>query len=106
MLDEPGHNGIWGVGVYENEYVNEGGVWKIAKLHFYPVALTDYDGGFMKSALPMEGVSALYPPDKSPTEVYRTFRRTTFRRSASSIRVTGKSLKDLPQPKDDVVGRE
>jgi hypothetical protein len=106
MLGEPGHNGVWGVGVYENTYAKEGGVWKISSLHFYPVALADYDGGFMKAALPMEGVSALYPPDKPPTEVYRTFPANYIPPFSYVHPVTGKSLKDLPQPKDDVVGRD
>ena len=106
MLGEPGHNGIWGVGVYENTYAKEGGVWKISSLHFYPVALADYDGGFTKAALPMEGMSALFPPDKPPTEVYRTFPANYIPPFSFVHPVTGKSLKDLPQPKDDVVGRE
>lgn len=106
MLSEPGANGVWGVGVYENEYVKEGAVWKISKLHFYPVALTDYDGGFMKSALPMEGVSALFPPDRPPTEVYRTYPSAYIPPFSFVHPVTGKSLKDIPQPKDDVAGRE
>jgi hypothetical protein len=106
MLGEAGHNGVWGVGVYENTYAKEAGVWKISSLHFYPVALADYDGGFMKQALPMEGVSALYPPDKPPTEVYRTFPANYIPPFSFVHPVTGQSLKDLPQPKDDVVGRE
>jgi hypothetical protein len=106
MLGEAGHNGVWGVGVYENRYVKEGGVWKIASLHFYPVALTDYDGGFMRSALPMEGVSALFPPDKPPSEVYRTYPANYIPPFSFDHPVTGKSLKDLPQPADDVVGRK
>lgn len=106
MLGEPGRNGVWGVGIYENEYVKEGGVWKISSLHFYPFALTDYDQGFMRSALPMEGVSALFPPDAPPTEVYRTFPSNYIPPFSFDHPVTGRSLKDLPQPADDVVGRE
>ncbi len=106
MLGEPGRNGVWGVGVYENEYVKEGGVWKISSLHFYPTALTDYDQGFMRSALPMEGVSALFPPDAPPTEVYRPYPSNYIPPFSFDHPVTGQSLKDLPQPADDVVGRE
>lgn len=105
MLGEPGRNGVWGVGIYENEYVKEGGVWKISSLHFYPTALTDYDQGFMRSALPMEGMSALFPPDSPPTEVYRPFPSNYIPPFSFDHPVTGQSLKDLPQPADDVVGR-
>ena len=101
-----GQDGQWQEGPYENEYVKEGGVWKIAKLHFYPTALTDYDQGFMKSALPMDGMSALFPPDRPPTEVYRTYPSNYIPPFSFLHPVTGQSLKDLPQPKDDVVGRE
>ena len=106
MLGEPGRNGVWGVGIYENEYVKEGGVWKISSLHFYPSALTDYDQGFMRSALPMEGASALFPPDSPPTEVYRPFPSNYIPPFSFDHPVTGQSLKDLAQPADDVVGRE
>jgi hypothetical protein len=102
QLAEPGANGVWGVGVYENEYVKERGTWKISKLHFYPVALTDYDLGFMRSALRMEGPSALFPPDKPPTEVYRTFPANYIPPFSFDHPVTGKSLKDIPQPADSV----
>ena len=73
MLSEPGANGVWGVGQYENAYVKERGVWKIAKLHFYVQAMGDYDLGFSRGPLRMEGPSALFPPDRPPSEVYRTF---------------------------------
>ncbi|HTN13393.1 MAG TPA: nuclear transport factor 2 family protein [Sphingomonadaceae bacterium] len=106
MLSEPGRNGVWGVGIYENKYVKEGGVWKISSLHFYPTALTDYDLGFMKSTLPMEGMSALFPPDRPPTEVYRTLPGNYIPPFSFDHPVTGKSLKDLPQPPDDVLGRK
>jgi hypothetical protein len=39
----------WGTGIYENEYVNEGGVWKIRKLHLYPTMYTPYDEGWAKT---------------------------------------------------------
>lgn len=39
----------WGTGVYENEYVNDGGVWKIRKLHLYPTMYTPYDEGWAKT---------------------------------------------------------
>jgi hypothetical protein len=105
MLGEGGHNGVWGVGIYENEYVKQRGRWYISKLHFYPVALTDYDAGFMRAPLPMEGVSALFPPDRPPTEVYRTFPSNYIPPFSFDHPVTGASLKDLPQPPDDVAGR-
>ncbi|WP_305096824.1 nuclear transport factor 2 family protein [Croceibacterium aestuarii] len=106
MLAEPGANGQWGVGLYENEYVKQGGVWKISKLHFYMTALTDYDLGWTKSAIPMEGQSALFPPDRPPTEVYRSYPGAYIPPFDYVHPVTGKSLKNIPQPADDVVGRK
>lgn len=106
QLAEPGTNGIWGVGIYENEYVKERGVWKIAKLHFYVTAQTDYDAGFMRSALPMPGPSALFPPDQPPTEVYRAFPGAYIPPFSFDHPVTGEPLRNVPQPADDVVGRK
>ncbi len=105
QLARPGANGIWGVGITNADYVKEGAVWKIAKLHFYVTAQTDYDLGFTKSALPVEGPSAVFPPDKPPTEQYRSFPAPISRRSISIIRSRGKPLKDIPQPVDTVTGR-
>lgn len=105
MLARPGANGVWGVGVYENRYVKEGGAWKFDSLHFYPVAQADYDAGFMRGPIPMEGPSALFPPDKPPTEAYRSYPAAYIPPFSFDHPVTGKSLKDIPQPADDVVRR-
>ena len=105
QLSEPGTNGVWGVGIYENEYVKEGGVWKIARLHFYPMALTDYDKGWQRSLLPLKAQSALFPPDKPPTKVYRALPGNYLPPFSFKHPVTGKPLTDLPQGVDSVLGK-
>jgi hypothetical protein len=106
QLSEPGANGIWGVGIYENEYVKEGGVWKIAALHFYPTAFTDYDRGWARSLLPMKGPSALFPPDRPPTVVYRTMPGNYIPPFSFKHPVTGAPLTNLPQAADSVTGQK
>jgi len=105
MLSSPGANGIWGVGIYENHYVKDNGVWKIADLHFYPTAFTDYDAGWARSQLPMKGPSALFPPDQPPREVYRTMPGNYIPPFSYRHPVTGAPLTDLPQAVDSVLGR-
>jgi hypothetical protein len=105
MLAEPGANGVWGVGIYENKYAKDDGVWKIESLHFYPTAFTDYDKGWAQSMLPMKGPSALFPPDKPPTEVYRTLPGNYIPPFSYNHPVTGQPLKNLPQAIDSVLGK-
>ena len=105
MLAEPGVNGQWGVGVYENAYVKEGGVWKISSLHFYPTAQTDYDAGWMRGPTQMQGPSALFPPDEPPTEVYRSYPSQYIPPFSYPHPVTGEPI-TVVQPRDDIAGRE
>jgi hypothetical protein len=105
MLAEPNANGIWGVGIYENEYVKEGGVWKIAKLNFFPTGFTDYDKGWARSLLPLKGQSALFPPDEPPTYVYRALPGNFIPPFSFKHPVTGKPLTNLPQAVDSVTGK-
>lgn len=105
MLSEPGASGIWGVGIYENEYVKEAGVWKIAKFHFYPTAFTDYDRGWARSMLPMKGPSAVFPPDKPSTKVYRAMPGNYIPPFSYPHPVTGQPLTNLPQAADSVTGQ-
>ncbi|MFO7275487.1 MAG: nuclear transport factor 2 family protein [Pseudomonadota bacterium] len=104
MLSEPNANGIWGVGIYENEYVKEDGVWKISKFNFFPTGFTDYDKGWARSLLPLRGQSALFPPDKPPTYVYRALPGNFIPPFSYKHPVTGKPLTDLPQAVDSVLG--
>ncbi|MGZ3312520.1 MAG: nuclear transport factor 2 family protein [Caulobacteraceae bacterium] len=45
MSDAKGHASLEG-GILENDYVREGGVWKIAHLHFYPQYEGPYETGW------------------------------------------------------------
>lgn len=105
QLAQPGANGQWAVGIFENDYVKEGGVWKIAKLHFYMTARTDYDKIWGEGAIPMAGPSALFPPDEPPSEVYRSFPAAYIPPFSFPHPVTGAPLTDLPMAGDDVTGR-
>jgi hypothetical protein len=95
----------WGEGVYENEYVKEGGVWKIARLHFYVTGFVDYDLGFDKGPVPTEGMSAIFPPDRPPTEVYRAFPGVYIPPFHYPHPVTGKPIDIGGEPADSVLGR-
>lgn len=106
QLARPGANGEWAVGIYEDEYVKERGTWKLSKVHFYLTAKTDYDLPWIRGANPMGGQSALFPPDLPPTEVYRSFPGVFIPPFSFTHPVTGKSLKEIPQPSDNVVGRK
>lgn len=62
----------WGVGVYENEYVKEDGVWKIASLQAYHRMYTPYEEGWGKTALPIEPPSGI-EPDRAPSDDYAAY---------------------------------
>jgi SnoaL-like protein len=75
-LMQVGHLGKearWGEATYENEYVKEGDVWKIARLHSFITFYVEYDKGWNKGgvALPqhLEGLE----PDADSTVKYGAF---------------------------------
>jgi hypothetical protein len=77
MLGHLGKDAFWGDGIEENDYVNEGGVWKIRSLHLYVNFIAPFEGGWarMKPA-PADwrtDVAKDFPPDRPPTETYRPF---------------------------------
>ena len=103
QLARPNAAGQWGEGVYENAYRKENGVWKIASLHFYVTGFTDYDVGWTKSAIPTEGPSALLPPDRPPSEIYRSFPGVYIPPFHYPHPVTGKPIDTGPPPADSIV---
>jgi hypothetical protein len=64
--------GVWGDGVYENEFVKVNGVWKIHKDHVYTTFFTPYDPGWAFGARPTPKASEKIPPDLPPTEKYES----------------------------------
>ncbi len=63
----------WGLGVLENEYVKENGVWKIRRHHFFTTMYTPYEAGWAKEAIPNAAPSQELPPDRPPTVAYEAF---------------------------------
>jgi hypothetical protein len=70
----------WEEGIFENEYVKQGGIWKIHRVHYYPRVITDYELGWAKNAKPVPGPSAEFPPDRPSTEVYGTYPKMYYPR--------------------------
>jgi hypothetical protein len=58
---------MWGSGIYENELVKDGGVWKYKRLHFYRTYKVYYKGGWATAKDPGEvGSEQLLPSRFTP----------------------------------------
>ena len=68
--------GIIGMGIYENEYAKEDGIWKIRKLHAYFRMYTRDVDGWGKFAMPNTRPEEKLPPDRPPTIVYEQYPST------------------------------
>lgn len=70
-----GSGGNWGSGIYENEYVKEGGVWKIRTLHLYVKFYAPYEGGWTRASADSAlryGKSAVRP-NRPPSVAYQPY---------------------------------
>ena len=63
----------WGDVIYENTYVKQNGVWKIATIRAPFVMYTNFDGWARNATPNTRPDSFLPPPDRMPTEVYLTY---------------------------------
>ena len=71
-----GSGGNWGEGVYENEYVNEDGVWKISKLHWYATFVAPYEGGWLNAnpkAIDAFAIGRGVTPDRPSSVPYEPY---------------------------------
>ncbi len=63
----------WETGVYETDFVNEGGVWKIAAMTYYQTMATPYEDGWGKTGLPLEAPLSDPAPDSPPSTDYESY---------------------------------
>jgi hypothetical protein len=77
MLGQHKQHAEWRDGIYENDYVKEGGVWKIRALHLYVNFVVPYEKGWARLK-PGEGIapsetSKAFPPDRPTSVRYKAF---------------------------------
>lgn len=73
MVGHLGAEARWGEATYENEYVKDGGVWKISKLHSYIGVYVEYDTGWNVSAVEMPKQFENLTPDGEPSVTYSSY---------------------------------
>jgi len=78
LLGQLGEQALWGEGPYENEYVKEAGVWKLARLRWFQTIVVPYEGGWARHEDFNKGiwVSATLPADAPPTAPYGSWPET------------------------------
>ncbi len=65
--------GVWGDGIYANEYVKENGVWKIENDHVYTTFFATYDRGWQYAVSGAPTESKQIPPDRPPSVLYDSY---------------------------------
>jgi hypothetical protein len=77
MLGQYKKHAEWRDGIYENDYVKDGGIWKIRSVHLYVNFLAPYETGWARlksgEGLQPSTTSKSFPPDRPPTVSYASF---------------------------------
>ncbi|OJW73474.1 MAG: hypothetical protein BGO57_00035 [Sphingomonadales bacterium 63-6] len=63
MTGAYGKEANWAGGIYENDYVKQGGIWKIARMHYYPQFAGTYEKGWRNVEPDLKVVPMHYTPD-------------------------------------------
>jgi hypothetical protein len=69
MTGRYGGEAGWSGGIYENEYVRQRGVWKIARLHYFPMFAGPYETGWRNVDGDLEIIPYHFTPDQAGTPV-------------------------------------
>ncbi len=76
IMGQFGIYSMWMGGIYENDFVKEGGIWKIRKDQVFNSYFTPYSVGWKDLALrPPPGVTDSNPPDLPPTMPFDMYPR-------------------------------
>jgi hypothetical protein len=84
---------LCGEAVYENAYLREDGVWKIAKLHAFVTYYVRWNEGWSKGGVPMGTTFDHFPPDEPQTVNYGSFPEVYIPPYHYPNPVTGKAWK-------------
>jgi hypothetical protein len=99
VLCQLGQNGEWArweQGTYENEFVKQGGTWKLKAVHYFPRLVTNYDKGWAQDAQPLAPASKEFPPDRKPTQSYQSYPALSYVGFHYANPVTGKPVRYGP----------
>lgn len=87
---------MWVEGVYENEFVKQGGVWKYSKMRFWPTYYVPEREGFSGKLLPNMELDRANPPDRPPTDDAGVFPDVYYPPFHYPNPVTGKAVDVKP----------
>jgi sugar lactone lactonase YvrE len=77
LLGQFQQSAAWGDGIYENDYVEADGVWKIKSVHYYPNFVAPYKGGWVTlgpvSSDWKSATAKAFPADRPPTVTYEPY---------------------------------